>query len=50
MADDTKGKEVKLNSADVPQHKRMAAGEKCDGQYVPKKTQSADKQVTKPKK
>lgn len=48
MADDTKGKEVKLDSADVSQHKRMAAGEKCNGQYTPAKTQGADKPVTKP--
>lgn len=48
MADDTKGKEVKLDSADVNQHKRLAAGEKCDGQHTPTKTQGVDKQVTKP--
>ena len=36
MADDTKGKEVNLNSAEVPQHVRLAAGEKVDGQNLPK--------------
>lgn len=49
MSEETKGKEVPMNTADVPQHKRMAAGEKCDGQYIPSKTQGADKQVTTPK-
>lgn len=28
-------KEVPLNNAAVPQHKRMAAGEKVDGKSVP---------------
>ena len=32
---DTKGKEVPLTGADVKQHKRMAAGEKLDGQKMP---------------
>jgi hypothetical protein len=32
---DTKGKEVPMSGADVKQHKRMAAGEKVDGQKLP---------------
>lgn len=50
MADQPDKKQVPMNTADVPQHKRLAAGDKCDGQYVPTKTQGVDKQVTKPKK
>lgn len=32
---DTKGKEVPLTGAFVKQHKRMAAGEKINGQKLP---------------
>ncbi len=32
---DTKGKEVPMTGADVKQHKRMATGEKVDGQKLP---------------
>lgn len=32
---DTKGKEVPMTGACVKQHKRMAAGEKLDGQKMP---------------
>ena len=32
---DTKGKEVPMTGADVKQHKRMAAGEKVNGQKLP---------------
>ena len=32
---DTKGKEVPMTGAFVKQHKRMAAGEKTDGQKLP---------------
>jgi len=39
---DTKGKEVPMTGADVKQHKRMAAGEKVDGQKLP--PESKDKQ------
>jgi hypothetical protein len=31
----TKGKEVPMTGAFVKQHKRMAAGEKLDGQKLP---------------
>lgn len=32
---DTQGKEVPMTGAFVKQHKRMAAGEKTDGQKIP---------------
>ena len=40
---DTKGKEVPMTGSDVNQHKRMAAGEKIDGQKLPSQTKSQKK-------
>ena len=49
MSDQPTNKQVPMNTADVPQRKRMAAGTPCTGQTTPSATQGADKQVTKPK-
>lgn len=38
-----KAKEVPMNTAEVPQHHRMAAGEKCDGQHTPSSKQTGPK-------
>lgn len=48
MADQPDNKQVPMNTADVSQRKRMAAGESVDGQKTPTKTQSGDKALTKP--
>ena len=48
MADQPTNKQVPMNTADVRQKKRMAAGETVTGQTTPSATQGADKQVTKP--
>ena len=48
MADQPTDKQVPMDTADVRQKKRMAAGTPCTGQTTPSKTQGADKPVTKP--
>ena len=48
MSDQPTDKQVPMDTADVKQHKRMAAGETVNGQTTPAKTQGADKPVTKP--
>ena len=48
MSDQPTNKQVPMNTADVPQRKRHAAGEPVTGQTTPTATQGADKQVTKP--
>ena len=38
-----KAKEVPMNTAAVSQHKRLASGEKCDGQHTPAAKESGPK-------
>lgn len=50
MANKPNSKQVPMNTAEVPQRKRMAAGVKVTGQTTPSASAGNKKPVTKPGK